>query len=125
MSFRCPECAAPNSLTIVRSIELPPDSRSDEIALQIVECVGCGFAGIAVYQESRRGALGDESVDHTGYVVSSSDLKAVRDTMARCPNPRNRRCRCAAHRALGKRDPTGRWDGLADVRFQRGFPMEL
>ena len=93
MSFRCPECAAPNSLNIARSIELPPDSRSDEIALQIVECAGCGFAGIAVYQESRRGGLDDESVDHTGYVIGEDDLKALRRTLARCTDPKNRHCR--------------------------------
>ncbi len=123
MPFRCPECAAPNSLRIVRSIELPPDGRSDETTLQIVECARCGFAGIAVYQESRRGALGEESVDHTGYFISADDLKALRRMLARCPNPRNPLCRCAAHRALGKRDAAGRWDGLADVRLQRAFPM--
>jgi hypothetical protein len=59
MSFVGPECHA-NSLAITQSIELPPDGRSDEISLQIVACQACGFAGTAVYEESRRGALDSE-----------------------------------------------------------------
>ena len=37
MSFNCPKCKSAGSLTVSYSIELPPDSRSDEIALQLVQ----------------------------------------------------------------------------------------
>ncbi len=70
MPFQCPECST-KTLKITHKLELPPDSRSDEITLQIIECSGCGFGGIAVYEESRRGALDDDSFDHTGYRVGA------------------------------------------------------
>ena len=57
MSFACPECLT-KSLKITAKLELPPDSRSDEITVQVVACSRCGFAGVAVYEESRRGAHG-------------------------------------------------------------------
>jgi hypothetical protein len=62
---------------------LPADDQWDEIAVQDLRCssMGCGFRGIAVYEESRRGALDSECVVHTGYGMSSSnivpDMKAV------------------------------------------------
>ena len=61
MAFVCPECHTSESLRITRSLELPPDSRSDEITLQIIRCSSCRFAGVAVYEESRRGRLDDET----------------------------------------------------------------
>ena len=69
MAFLCPACDAAGGLKITRRLELPPDSRSDEITLQIVRCRRCNFEGLAIYEESRRGALGDEAVDHRGYMV--------------------------------------------------------
>jgi len=124
MPFVCPECSE-KSLKITSRIELPPDSRSDKIALQIVRCARCGFAGIAVYEESRRGALGSESFDHTGYRVSADDLKRVKRAIDRCPKPRNRRCKCSAHRKLGSKDTSGRWNGLKDVQREDAFRLKL
>ena len=57
MTFLCPECEH-KSLNITAKIELPPDARSDEITLQVVECAQCRFFAIAVDKASRRGALG-------------------------------------------------------------------
>lgn len=125
MPFQCPECSAPKSLEIALKIELPPDSRSDEITLQIVECSQCGFAGIAVYEESRRGALGTESFDHTGYYVSADDLKALRKTIKGCPKPKNWRCDCLAHRALGRTDASGRWSALNGIHREKTFTLKL
>jgi hypothetical protein len=120
--FRCPECSH-SSLKIERRIELPPDSRSDEIALQIVTCSQCGFAGIAVYEESRRGALDSESVDHRAYRTTPADLKIIRQAIRACPKPRDNRCRCASHRRLGRKDASGRWSGLADVHLEGRFNL--
>ena len=125
MPFLCPECSTPKSLKIALKIELPPDSRSDEIALQIVECTNCGFAGIAVYEESRRGALGSESLDHTGYYVSADDLKALRKTIKGCPQPSDWRCDCKAHRTLGMTDAAGRWSALKGINRERAFALKL
>jgi len=36
-------------LVVACWIELPPDSRSDEISLQLVTCAARGFRGAAVY----------------------------------------------------------------------------
>ncbi len=123
MPFLCPECSEPKSLGIALKIELPPDSRSDEITLQVVECYRCGFEGIAVYEESRRGALGSESFHHIGYRVSKEDLKALRRTIKACPRPTDWRCRCSAHRVLGRRDASGRWSGLDDIDQEGTFAL--
>ena len=58
MAFLCPDCSA-KSLIIAMRLELAPDSRWDEITLQTIACASCGFRGVAVYRESRRGALPD------------------------------------------------------------------
>ncbi len=126
MSFLCPRCiTTPKSLKISHKIELPPDSRSDEIALQVVECSQCGFAGIAVYEESRRGALGAESFDHVGYHVGGDDLRALREMIKQCPKPGNRRCGCSVHSRLGRTEVSGRWSGLSDVHLGEWFNLRL
>jgi hypothetical protein len=124
MPFLCPECNN-KSLNITFSLELPPDSRSDEIMLQVVECRQCGFGGLAVYEESRRGVLDSESVDHTGYRVAAKDLAAVRRLIRRCPRRKDPSCRCEAHRHLGSRDASGRWNRLADIEVEGAFWLEL
>jgi hypothetical protein len=118
-------CERRRVLQIRQRIELPPDGRSDEIALQIVRCDRCGFGGIAVYQESRRGALDDESFDHTGYQVSAQDLSQIHRAISRCPKPRDPRCKCASHRSLGSRDASGRWNGLAGIALGDAFALKL
>jgi len=125
MPFPCPKCSEPKSLSITLSFELPPDNRSDEITLQIVECSQCGFAGIAVYEESRRGALDAESFHHTGYCVSAAGLRSLREMIEGCPDPRNSRCQCAVHRTLGRQDALGRWVGLDNVHCQQAFDLKL
>jgi hypothetical protein len=124
MPLRCPECTN-RSLNIVLSLELPSDSRSDEITLQIVDCRRCAFGGLAVYEESRRGALDSDSFDHTGYRIAAPDLAAVRKLMQRCPRPKDPRCRCAAHRRLGNRDASGRWKRLEGIEVEGAFRIEL
>jgi hypothetical protein len=124
--FLCPECSTPKGLQTTAMIELPPDSRSDDIALQVLECSQCGFAAIAVYEESRRGAFGTESIDHRGYRVSAEDVERVRETIKRCPEPRNRRCECSAHRELSRRDASARWNALDDIlRREASFELRL
>jgi hypothetical protein len=123
MGFLCPACHTTGSLQITKRLELPPDSRSDEITLQIVRCQLCEFMGIAIYEESRRGALEDESIDHRGYYVSASDLQRLKKLLRECPKPGNSSCTCAAHRQLGGRDKSGRWAGLVGFELNRRFEM--
>ncbi len=128
MPFRCPQCHSPASLEIARSIELPPDSRSDEITLQVVECSGCGLRAIAVYEESRRGRLDSECWEHSGYQVSFAALERLDRLIDACPDPHNPRCVCPSHRILAgadeRRSPYGRWRGLEELEIIAFFPME-
>ena len=124
MPFLCPECGS-MSLSIVQSIELPYDARSDEITLQVVECSGCRFSGIAVYEESRRGGLDSESVDHQGYRVSAEVLGTLKRTISRCPRPREPRCGCRTHATLGRRNELSRWDWLERTNVGKRFRMVL
>ena len=111
MTLVCPACGRA-ALRVAEGIEILRDSRSDEITLQVVECTSCEFQGIAVYEESRRGGLGDESVDHRAYHVPREQAAHLRETLASCPKPSDPRCQCAAHADLGSRDARGRWSGL-------------
>ena len=124
MPFNCPECRN-KSLEIIKSIELPSDSRSDEITLQVVQCRSCSFTGIAVYEESRRGVLGSEVFDHTGYRVKKTEVKRLRSAINACPHPRDSHCGCAAHQKLGSQDTSGRWNGLSGIDLQDAFEMVL
>jgi hypothetical protein len=80
MSFICPECGG-KTLAIEGSLDLGADDRYDERALQVISCGSCGFTGAALYEESRRGSLGSESVDHAGYAVPEDVAAAVRDAV--------------------------------------------
>ena len=122
--FQCPNCrSVPNSLRIQRTIALPSDSRSDEISLQILRCKGCGFRAVAVYEESRRGSLGSESWSHQGFELALPDLQAIRRMIRACPDDSNPRCTCPSHQVLGRRDRSGRWEGLGGMSIQRSFNL--
>lgn len=125
MSFICTDCSTAGTLKILRQIEIPPDSRSDEITLQIIKCSRCGFEGIAVYEESRRGAFGDESVDHYGYYLSEADVQELKKLIDACPNPDNFRCSCEVHQRLGKKNENSRWDGLAEFKVDHPFVLRF
>jgi hypothetical protein len=114
MSFLCPKCSN-RSMNIVSSIELPPDSRSDEIAIQITKCSQCSFVELAIYEESRRGALDSESVDHRGYYVKTTTLTSLLNRISRCPEPRNPRCKCSVHSTLNSVNAFGRWNWLDSI----------
>jgi hypothetical protein len=126
MPFLCPQCSTPRrSLEIKAKIELPPDSRSDEITLQVVECSGCSFSGIAVYEESRRGAPDSESATHVGYRLRARDLRELKRMIRQCPEPRDPRCACPVHQTLGARGASGRWSGLNAFELEGEFELQL
>ena len=123
MPMGCGECNKLNVLQITQSLVLPPDSRSDDILLQVVSCSNCGFRGLAVYEESRRGSWDSESWSHTAYRVSNRDLKTISAAIRTCPSPKNQKCSCQTHQRLGKRDAGGRWSGLAEIEIESSFPI--
>jgi hypothetical protein len=123
MPLNCPVCSIDRSLKIVLAMALPPDNRSDDIILQVVRCSQCGFRGLAVYQESRRGALDSESWEHIAYQVPTSDVKAISSVIRSCPAPKDQRCQCAAHLKLGQRDAGGRWCGLQELSLKDSYPI--
>jgi hypothetical protein len=112
MGFMCPACAAP-ALEIGATLELPADGDWDEITLQTVICARCGLRALAVYRESRHGALDSEVVWHAGYRVSAADFASVAAAVALCPRPVDEACACAAHRRFGAQR-AGRWLGLSE-----------
>lgn len=119
----CGVCKTTNAIKIVQTLVLPPDSRSDDIILQVVKCTQCGFKGLAVYEESRRGALDSESWSHTAYRVAGQDLKTVAAAIRACPSPRDPRCHCDTHHQLGSRDRSGRWNGLKKITIEDSFQI--
>jgi hypothetical protein len=125
MSFRCPQCKTLSSLDITSSIELPPDSRSDEITLQVVECELCGFGGLAVYEEPRHGILETDDWQHIGYWVSRDAVESVKAAICSCPNPYQAQCSCEVHLSLSQRDMHGVWKGLLEMERGHTFLMRM
>jgi len=124
MEFQCPKCHN-KTLAIIYRIELPSDARSDEITLQVIRCGGCNFEGIAIYEESRRGALDSETYDHYGYSLDSQELKSIKALIKRCPEPANPRCICDSHQNLNERDGFGRWVRPGFASEQKIFAINL
>jgi hypothetical protein len=124
MAFTCPHCGTPGTLRITHRLELPPDARSDEITLQVIRCSHCRFEGIAVYEESRRGALDSESFSHTGYEAKDkAQVSALKAAIRRCPARGDPRCTCAAHRTYGQHGAYGQWTGIERFDLGPPFPM--
>ena len=124
MTFKCPACDNLSSLKIVDSIELPPDARSDEITLQLVRCAKCSFTGIAVYEESRRGNLGEDSFNHTGYFTDPQSIASLRKLIKNCPTPKDKNCDCKSHQKLGVRSASGRNVGMSLFNLNTHFNIE-
>jgi len=125
MSFQCPQCANLKSLRIIKSIELAPDARSDEISLQVLRCQDCGYEGLGVYEESSRGALGSESVDHYGFQADKKTIHEIQSEINRCPKPKDARCNCRSHQKLNRRDQSGRWIRPGFIPGQKIYPIKL
>lgn len=125
MSFFCPSCGSPWALKVLKSITLPPDSRSDDIILQTVRCDLCRFHGAAVYHESCRGGLDSESWDHTGYMLDDEDMKWLSSMIARCPAKKDKDCQCQSHKALGQKNEYGRWNLPGKIDWEDPFPLRL
>ena len=96
--MRCPFCKDPESLSITHRLELPPDDRSDEVALQLVQCAACGAEAGAIYEESRRGA--EELWNHFAFELDPFSRHRLQRLIESCPDPGDKRCACPAHEDL-------------------------
>jgi hypothetical protein len=121
--FYCPQCLA-FSLQICSTLELPFDSRSDEISLQILKCAKCGFVGLGVYEESRRGKLDSESIEHRGYILDDSEMSNIEKMIKKCPNPKNSNCKCKVHHSLSTITKEGRWNWLKKAHIKESFKIQ-
>ena len=124
MVFVCPRCLG-GTLQINSSIELAPDSRSDEISVQIPKCSKCGFAGLGVYEETRRGGLDSESLYHRGYYIDDSTLVLAEKLIRQCTKPKKSGCKCRVHRSLGRVDEFGRWIWLESIPHEETFKLQI
>ena len=123
MLFKCPECER-YTLVITHRLELPPDSKWDEITLQALNCSNCHFESAAVYYESRRGALDSEIWHHTGYHLDIQEMERLVAAMRSCKNPRDKDCLCPAHLSLGMVNEYLAWDGLSQFHVTGTFIMQ-
>ena len=122
--FFCPKCLS-GFLEISSRLELPSDSRSDEIAIQVLRCSKCGFMGLGVYEESRRGGLDFESVDHRGIVLDESEILNIEKKIKKCPKPMDSGCKCSVHRSLGVVNDDGRWSWLQKLTIKDSFKLKI
>jgi len=119
--FICPSCGE-KALEITSSIELPPDSRSDEITLQILECTNCEFKSLGLYEESRRGALGSEPINHMSIYLPKDVLEGIESMIKKCPDPKNPRCSCTSHRCFSVKS-NGRWKWIEKLNYKKSFRL--
>jgi hypothetical protein len=118
----CPECGRAGALGIARRIVLPGDRRSDEIALEILACA-CGFKAIAVSEHRRKAALKAAAPDRVGYRLPAAAVDLLAHLIARCPEPAEEYCRCAAHATLNRRDLRNQWNLLHSFAPFPGFAL--
>jgi len=111
MGLQCPKCLA-GALKIVKKLELPPDTRSDEITLQIIKCKNCSFEGIAVYEESRRGNLDAFTFNHTGYILSRKALNQAKRAIKN------------NYKFFEVYDENNRWVWTSSQHFKEVFPIK-
>jgi len=121
-NFICPDCKT-KSLVILKSIELGTDSRSDEYSLQAIKCKNCGMVGVAIYEESDRGA--EETWDHAGYRMEKVDFKVFLKQLSQCNTPTNIKCTCPGHTHFRYKTKYGTLYPLHKIKHDRiRFPMK-
>ena len=121
MGLVCPVCGEA-TLMVAARLELPPDDRSDEVAVQVLSCSQCDARALGIYEESRRGALDDESWSHVGYPMEPEAAEALAAKLRRCRHPGSPRCACATHRSFRRAGQDWR-DSLPGVRWDKPFAV--
>jgi hypothetical protein len=111
-------------LNIILRIELPPDNRSDEISVQILYCSNCEFKGLGIYEESRRGSMLRESINHRGIYLPKDLLETIHGKIQCCPEPHNPHCLCDSHNYFKIVD-NYRWNWLNTLNQCGVFEISL
>ena len=83
-------------LEISHSMQLGPDDYSDDRAIQIIRCSGCGFEGVATYEAERRGS--DERFHHLGFRTALTSV--VKSAIQECAAPEISGCECPGHQKM-------------------------
>ncbi|MBS2037417.1 hypothetical protein JST97_20680 [bacterium] len=97
-------------------LAVPSDCRSDEIRFQLFRCAHCGRGSAGACEESRRGSMDNDCVDHYAYAVEPAEWQRAQEWIKLCPRPEDEDCGCCAHKQLGAQDQSGRWLGLKALR---------
>jgi hypothetical protein len=124
MPLRCPDCGAA-ALRVEETLEMGSDDRSDEVTLQIVLCADCGRESVAVYEDSRRGAFGEEFSHHATFPTDEDALDEIRGIIASCRDPEDPDCVCRGHQRAreilrDRIDPAGLdWSRPKPIGFVR------
>lgn len=122
VGFVCPGCGSAE-LRVIEALELPADSMSDEITVQVAACGACGLSAAAAYEESRRGRLDSECWVHHGWRILPDAAAELLALIRGCPRPADAHCTCPAHVQLGATDQGGRWIGLLPWTTGDFFPL--
>ncbi len=104
MNLICPWCGD-RALKIEKSLELGYDARNDEYSLQAVYCPVCGMGGVAIYEESRRGA--EDSWYHYCHHMKKEDYELFLKQLSQCPDPKNDKCNCSVHTHFNQKEANG------------------
>lgn len=124
MPFKCPKCLGA-SMKITSSIELPPDSRSDEITVQTIKCTKCGFTGLEIYEETRRGSLNEDCIHNYGIYIDNLTYESMKKTFRQCPKPKESDCQCKTHHSLNQVNEFGRWNWLERFSQKKSFELQI
>lgn len=73
-TFNCTKCDN-ISLSIKHSVRVPPKNpMSKDELVQTIQCSSCDFKGMALYKESRAGAIDDDHLNHDGYELDEASF---------------------------------------------------
>lgn len=117
--FWCPKTNG-YTLEIVHSVSVTPTNplSSDEL-IQTVQCSESGFRGIALYAESRAGALEDDAPNHDAFAVDDESYAAANELLEKIEQGDER-----AKITLQTLYETRFADGPIRIKWNSIFPMK-
>lgn len=89
-NFFCPGCKKHDALMIKLSVEIPEHTVFDDVDIQSIRCNNCKKSGMGIYEESRRGNLQDETVNHYGYWLDTESQLNLDQLLESCQNDKEK-----------------------------------